>query len=55
MAESITLTRQWKRGVSFRFRKFLLVLIIALVFEPVFRGVDYLGDFLRFGEPAALW
>jgi hypothetical protein len=33
----------------------MLVLIIALVFEPVFRGVDGVSDYLRFGESAALW
>lgn len=54
MAEP-ALTARWKRYISLRFRKFLLVLAIALVFEPVFRGVDYLGDWLRFGESAALW
>jgi hypothetical protein len=44
-----------KSRIALQFRKFLLVLAIALVFEPLFLLVDSLCDYLRFGEPSCLW
>jgi hypothetical protein len=46
---------RFKREMALRFKKFLLVLAIALIFEPLFLAVDRLADLARFGEASVLW
>jgi hypothetical protein len=43
-----------KRSMANKFKKFLLVLSIALIFEPLFLLFDFLCNFLRFGENSSL-
>ncbi len=45
---------QIKRRIAATFNKFIMVLTVALLFEPVFHLADSLCDCLRFGENSTL-